>query len=70
MKPNPALNARSVLMDIPSANTGKVRYLHPKKIKKQKEVPPSVDENFARLNAMAKEYPFCFHYKGKDHDTL
>ena len=70
MKPNHALNARSVLMDIPSENIGKVRYLHPKKVKKQKAVPPAVDESFARLNAIAKGYPFCSPYKGKDHDTL
>lgn len=73
MKSNQALNASPKIMDIPSANTGKIKYLHSEKIKKQKVVVPtrlSINESFAKLNAMAKEDPFCFHYKGKNNDTL
>jgi hypothetical protein len=70
MKPNPALNAHPVLLDAHPANPGKIRYLTPQKIKKQKVVPPSEEANWAALNAIAKQFPFCIHYKEKNHDPL
>jgi hypothetical protein len=73
MKPTQALNAHPILLENPATNTGKIRYLHPKKVKKakvKKEVAKPANGSADSLNALAKTYPFCFHYRGKDNDTL
>ncbi len=41
-----------------------------KKVKKQKQIPPPDEESCMRLNAMAKQSPFCTYYKEKSYDPL
>jgi hypothetical protein len=42
-----------------------------KKIRKQSVIPPPPDEeSCSRLNAMAREYPFCIYYREKSNDPL
>jgi hypothetical protein len=41
-----------------------------KKIKKQHTTPPPDEESCSRLNAIAREYPFCIYYREKNNDPL
>ena len=40
------------------------------KVKKQKQVAPPDEEYCTRLNAMARQYPFCIYYREKNNDPL
>jgi hypothetical protein len=48
--------------------TTKANSYRSKKISSQ--VPPPDEETLQRLNAAAKEYPFCIYYKQKKNDPL
>jgi hypothetical protein len=64
----PATSVSPLLTALPTAKI--VR--HPK-AKKQKEEHPSEqpdEETLLRLNAMAKQYPFCILQRGNNHSWL
>jgi hypothetical protein len=70
MKPNPALNPQVISVDAYAKTRGKIRYFYPKKSKKPKAMLPPDEASCLRLNAIAKEYPFCVYYREKNHDPL
>jgi len=70
MKPNPTLNPHAIVMDPVPKTPGKIGYFTSKKLKKQKTLAPPDKAHCDRLNAMAKEYPFCIYYREKSHDPL
>jgi hypothetical protein len=43
---------------------------HPNKKKEFKIPDPPSEETVMRLNAIVKEAPFCYHYKGRKNDFL
>lgn len=72
MKPNSlSINAvNSVNSPLTAVSTAKI-VRHPQS-KKSKEVPPAApdEETLMRLNAMAKQYPFCIRHKGNNSQIL
>jgi len=55
-----------------TATSAKTHVLVPS-AKKAKEVPltpPPDEETLQRLNAMAKQYPFCIRHKGRNNTLL
>jgi hypothetical protein len=70
MKPNPTLNPHAISVDPFSKTSGNIGYFRHKKPKKQKTFPPPDEACCLRLNAIAKEYPFCIYYREKSHDPL
>jgi hypothetical protein len=49
---------------VPFATAKIVRHPRSKKTKEPEHTPPD-EETLLRLNAMAKQYPFCISHRGK-----
>jgi hypothetical protein len=69
MKPHATVNPHAIALDS-STTTGKVIFFNPPKSKKRKIATPPDEATCARLNAMAKQFPFSNYYKEKNHDPL
>lgn len=66
MKPD-TISANAVSSPMNAVVTAKViRHPHSKKAKEVPLNPPPDEETLQRLNAMAKQYPFCILHKGKN----
>lgn len=70
MKPN--ANLGSTAAKLPPASLSlaeaRARIVHHHRTKKAKDAPvgPPDEETLLRLNAMAKQYPFCIQHRGKN----
>jgi hypothetical protein len=67
MKPN-AISATPVPITFGTVLPTAKIITHPrsKKAKEEPSIIPPDEETLLRLNAMAKQYPFCIRHKGKD----
>ena len=69
MKPDIILHANSASSSltplVPFATAKIVRHPRSKKTKEPEQLPPD-EETLLRLNAMAKQYPFCVRHKGRN----
>lgn len=70
MKPNaiPSKIVSTALTVLPTAKI--IRHPDAKKEKKAITVAPPDEETLIRLNAMAKQHPFCIRHKGNNLDLL
>lgn len=70
MKPNviPSNVVSTALTVLPTAKI--IRHPDATKIKKATFVAPPDEETLMRLNAMAKQHPFCIRHKGNNLDLL
>jgi hypothetical protein len=67
MKPNRMIPSNAVSTPLAALSTAKIiRHPDSKKIKKTPLVAPPDEETLMRLNAMAKQYPFCIQHRGKN----
>ena len=76
MKPNvvqvivPSVTVSSPLTALPTAKI--VRHPRSKKVKEEQApvLTPPDEEVIRRLNAMAKQYPFCISHRNNSHSRL
>lgn len=67
MKPN-AISANPVPITFGTVLPTAKIITHPrsKKVNEESSVTPPDEETLLRLNAMARQHPFCIRHKGKD----